>query len=177
VHTKGTVNQDKYRLNQLLVRAIDQGQLSTLLLLNLLEKQETRVFEFITNVEMYRAANVFSDADILCRVGKKLGIAECKSSRSFSTEQIDSMADVIKTLNLDFGIFSCLLPADSADLAESIEYIRNKHLDFPILIVSNEALFSPSETKLYRYLELSGAEKFPVGPVVVKPKSKAHTGY
>jgi hypothetical protein len=177
VHTKGAVDKDKYRLNQLLVRAVDQGQLSTLLLLNLLEKQEMRVFEFITNVEMFREANVFSDADILCRIGKKLGIAECKSSRSFPTEQIDSMVDVIKTLNLDFGIFSCLLPADSVDLAESIEYIRNKDLGFPILIVTNEALFSPSEVKLYRYLELSSAERFPVGPVVVKPKPRALTGH
>jgi hypothetical protein len=87
------------------------------------------------------------------------------------------MVDVIKTLNLDFGIFSCLLPADSVDLAGSIEYIRKKDLDFPILIVTNEALFSPSEVKLYRYLELSSAERFPVGPVIVKPKPNAHTGH
>jgi hypothetical protein len=76
VHTKGAVDKDKYRLNQPLVRAVDQGQLSTLLLLNLLKKQEMRIIEHITNVEMFREANGFSDADILCRIGKKLGMAE-----------------------------------------------------------------------------------------------------
>lgn len=177
VHTKGAVDKDKYRLNQLLVRAVDQGQLSTLLLLNLLEKQEMRIFDFISNVEMLRDGKVFSDADILCRFGKKLGIAECKSSRSFPREQIDSMVDVIRSLNLDFGIFSSLLPADSVDLAESMEYIRMKNLDFPILIVTNEALFSPSDVKLYRYLELSSAGRFPVGPVVVQPMPRLHVAH
>jgi hypothetical protein len=174
VHTKGAVDKDKYRLNQLLVRAVDQGQLSTLLLLNLLNKQEMRIFDFITNVEMFLEGKVFSDADILYRIGKKLGIAECKSSRSFPPEQIESMVDVIRSLNLDFGVFSCLLPADSADLAESMEYIRKKNLDFPILIITNEALFSPSEVKLYRYLELSSAGRLPAGPVLVKPSPRSH---
>lgn len=168
VHSNGAVDKDKYRLNQLLVRAIDQGQLSTLLLLNLLNKQSFRIFDFITNVEMLRANKVFSDADILFRVGKKLGIAECKSSRNFPTEQIDSMIEVITTLNLDFGIFSCLLPADSADLAESIEYMLSKNLNFPILIITKEALFEPSEVSLYRYLEVAVSGKFRVGPVVVQ---------
>jgi hypothetical protein len=168
------VDKDKYRLNQLLVRAVDQGQLSTLLLLNLLNKQEMRIFDFITNVEMFLEGKVFSDADILYRIGKKLGIAECKSSRSFPPEQIESMVDVIRSLNLDFGVFSCLLPADSADLAESMEYIRKKNLDFPILIITNEALFSPSEVKLYRYLELSSAGRLPAGPVLVKPSPRSH---
>jgi hypothetical protein len=84
------------------------------------------------------------------------------------------MVDVIRSLNLDFGVFSCLLPADSADLVESMEYIHKKDLDFPILIITNEALFSPSEVKLYRYLEMSSAGRFPVGPVLVKPSPRSH---
>lgn len=167
VHTNGSVDKDKYRLNQLVVRSVDQGQLSTLLLLNLFKKQSFRVFDFITNVEMLRAGTVFSDADILFRWGKKLGIAECKSSRNFSTEQIDSMIEVIETLNLDFGLFSCLLSAESADLAQSIEYIRSKKLKFPILIITKEILFSSQDVKLYRYLEVSRAEQFRSGPVLV----------
>jgi hypothetical protein len=176
VGANGAVDKDKYRLNQLLVRAIDQGQLSTLLLLNLLGRQEFRVFDYMTNVEIIRQGSVVSDADILFRMEKKLGMAECKSARSFPTEQIDAMVDVIRTLGLDFGIFSCLLSADSPDLAASVEYIRAKDLAFPILIVTKEALFSPSQVKLYRYLELSSAERFPVGPVVVKPKLRAPNG-
>jgi len=167
VHTNGAADKDKYRLNQLLVRAIDQGQLSTLLLLNLLNKQSFRNFDFIVNVEMLRANEVFSDADILFRIGRKLAIAECKSSRSFPIEQIDSMIEVIKDLKFDLGLFSCLLSADSVDLAKSVEYIRRKDLDFPILIFTEEALFSPSQVDLYRYLEVSTSERSLVGPIVV----------
>ena len=169
VHINGTTaDKDKYRLNQLLVRAIDQGQLSTLLLLNLLKKQAFRVFDYATNVEMLRGENVFSDADILFRIGKKLGIAECKSSRNFSEEQVDSMIEVVKQLNFDFGIFSCLLSASCPELAESVKYIRSKNLDFPILIITQEVLFSSEKVKLYRYLEVLITEKFRTGPVVIK---------
>lgn len=167
VHTNGAVDKDKYRLNQLLVRAIDQGQLSTLLLLNVLKKQSFRVFDFIANVEMLREGEVFSDADVLFRIGRKLGIAECKSARNFPTEQIDSMIQVIEDLKLDFGIFSCLLSADSVDLADSIEYIRSKNLKFPILIISRDVLFSPTKVKLHRYLEVLSSEKFLTGPIIV----------
>jgi len=172
VHTNGAVDKDKYRLNQLLVRAIDQGQLSTLLLLNVLSKQSFRDFNFIANVEMLREGEVFSDADVLFRIGRKLGIAECKSARNFPTEQIDSMVEVIENLKLDFGLFSCLLSADSVDLAESIEYIRSKNLKFPILIITRDVLFSPTKVKLYRYLEVSNSEKFLAGPVIVTPDER-----
>lgn len=174
VHTNGSVDKDKYRLNQLVVRAVDQGQLSTLLLLNLLKKQSFRIFDFIANVEILRKGTVFSDADILFRWGKNIGIAECKSSRSFSENQINSMVDIIKTFDLNFGLFSCLLSSDSPELVESIEFIRRKNLDFPILIITKEVLFSSQEIKLHRYLEVSSDERFRSGPVVVVPNNRAN---
>lgn len=150
-----------------MIRSIDQGQLSTLLLLNIIKKQAFRVFDYVVNVEMFRNGKVLSDADILFRLGKKIGIAECKSSRSFPVEQIDSMIDVIKKMGFDFGLFSCFLPADSPELIESIEYIRAKNLNFPILIFTREVLFSEEPLRMYRYLGVSADDRYLKGPVLV----------
>jgi len=79
VHQAGQLEKDCYKLNQLIVRAMDQGQMATLLALNIFAKQQFRIFDFVSNLEVKKDAVLKTDVDLFIRFGKKLGIAECKS--------------------------------------------------------------------------------------------------
>ncbi len=167
VYQAGQSEKDYYRLNQLLVRAVDQGQLATLLVLNIFSQQSFRILDFVSNLEVKRNSLLTTDIDLFIRIGKKLGIAECKSNSGFSEIQIDSLIEIATCLKCDFVVFSSLLSRTSTELNEAKQYIDNKNLAIPVLIFSKEVLFSIEPIKLYKYFESSMRGEFPRGPIFV----------
>lgn len=167
VYLNGKPESDFYRLNQLVVRAVDQGQLSTLLLLNYFAKQKYRVYDFFTNLEISSGDNLITDIDVLVRIGKKLGIGECKSSSGFSKKQVDEIITLALKLKFDFVLFSCLLTKEDTEIQELEQYIGSIKINIPVFIFTSNELFSESPNKFYEYFELRHAENFIKGAVLV----------
>ena len=160
--------EDYYKLNQLLVRAVDQGQMATLLVLNIFFQQNFRIFDFLSNLEVKKDNNLLTDIDLFLRIGKKLGVAECKSGSGFDSKQIDSLIEISACLKGDFVVLSSLLSSTSEELIETARYINSNNLEIPILIFSKEALFSLEPIKIYKYFQSSRNGDFPKGAIFVR---------
>ncbi len=160
---------DYFRLNQLIVRAVDQGQLSTLLLLNLFFQQEYLAFGYQSNFEVYKASKSITDIDLFIRIGKRIGIAECKSTSGFKKEQqVDELIGIASDLQCDFIAFSSLIDSTSQELKDLVEILTKKSLDIPAFIFTNEVLFKPKPGLIQKHFELIHSENFRVGPIVIK---------
>ena len=84
------------------------------------------------------------------------------------------MLDLSSKLKCDFAVLSCLLTKDNEEVKDAINYIRNKTLDFPMFIFTQEELFATSHTKFNKYFELTRRGEFITGPVLVlKEKNQA----
>jgi hypothetical protein len=159
---------DYYKLNQLVVRAVDQGQLSTILLLNYFASQQYRVFNHMANVEVFVGEKLVTDIDLIIRIGKKLGVCECKSNSGFDNKQIDDMLELSYKMKCDFAALSCLLKRDDKEVNEAISYIKSKAVDIPVFLFTYEELFAESHAQFNRYFEVSRSEEFIKGPVLVQ---------
>lgn len=165
---------DYYKLNQLVTRAVDQGQLSTILLLNYFASQQYRVFNFMANYEVFDESVLITDIDLIVRMGNKIGICECKTSSGFDQKQIDGMIDMCSKFKFNFGVLSCLLRKNEAEVVEAINYIRTKAIDIPIFIFTQEELFATSHIQFSKFFELTRKDEFITGPVLVfQEKSKS----
>lgn len=167
VHQAGQVEKDGFKLNQLIVRAMDQGQMATLLVLNIFSQQNFRIFDFVSNLEVKKNAILKTDVDLFLRFGNKLGIAECKSASGFSDDQVDSLIDIASCMKCDFVVLSSLLSQSSTEIQDAVEYIQAKNLAIPILIFSKEVLFKEKPIKLLSFFESTIRGEFPKGAILV----------
>lgn len=157
---------DAFRLNQLVARAVDQGQLSTLLLLHYFSTQGYKVFDYLTNIEVWKNEKLITDIDVFIRIGNKLGVAECKSNQGFSKKQIDELVDIALNLKCDFIVFSCLLEISAPEISEVKNYLSGKNLTIPSFIFTANELFSKS-VKFHKYFEPRNNIKDIKGAVLV----------
>ncbi|MDK9359034.1 hypothetical protein QQF54_08480 [Lelliottia sp. V106_10] len=159
---------DYFKLNQLVTRAVDQGQLSTLLLLNYIHNQNYRNIKYISNIEIHSNATLISDIDLYISIGNKMGICECKSNSIFDTKQIDELIVFAERLKCNFIILSCLLNKDASSLIEITKYISEKNVNLPIFIITKEELFNSEPKRLYTYFEVDHRTgMFPSGPILL----------
>jgi hypothetical protein len=171
VHIGGKLESDYYRLNQLVTRAIDQGQLSTLLLLNFFSAQKYSAFDFLTNIDIYQNDKRITDIDLFLKISKKLGLVECKSNSGFENQQVDELLDLAKSVKCDFVALSCLLKKESTEIVEIIEHIKTRRMGIPVFIFTEEVLFDPSSVHFYEYFERWG-NTFRSGPILVGQERK-----
>jgi hypothetical protein len=166
--------EDKFRLNQLLVKAIDQGQLSTLLLLNFFIQNSGRNLEFLSNQEIYTDYNLqaFTDIDLIIKIGDKIGFAECKSTSGFDDKQIDDLLGISKTMKCDFIMLSSLQVHNDTSLQSTIQYIQTKNFDMPLFIFTKEVLFETKSVDFYSYFRRID-NVFQKGVIVLLPKKKS----
>lgn len=158
---------DHYKINHLVSRAVDQGQLATLLLIHYLYKQNTNI-SYITNHEIYEKSELLSDIDVCVKFGNKLGLCECKSKQSFSEKQINELVFIANKIDCDFIILSSLLTKDDDEISRSMDYIKEKNINIPIFIITNEELFSPNPKYLYSYFEVNHlTNQFHRGPILI----------
>ncbi|EEP0915221.1 hypothetical protein HAZ08_004486, partial [Salmonella enterica] len=101
ITTSNKSTGDHFKINHLVSRAVDQGQLATLLLIHYLYSQSTSI-PYIANYEIYDDSKLLSDIDVCVKLGNKLGLCECKSKQSFSEKQIDELVFIANKINCDF---------------------------------------------------------------------------
>lgn len=167
IHNLEKQATDHYRLNQLVVRAVDQGQLATMLFINLLATQNYRAFDFISNLEIFSERNLLTDIDLVIRLGRKIGVAECKSNTGFDQTQIDSLVEIAYALKCDFVAFSCLLERGSSELITLETHLKAKSLNIPAFIFTKESLFKPHPQMIQKHFELRWSNDFIIGPIFV----------
>lgn len=158
---------DHYRLNQLLIRAVDQGQLSTLLPLNLFFKQNFTAFEFIANLEVFSGKKLFTDIDLLVKLWKRIGLIECKTLQSFTEKQVLEVVAIAKKMKCDFIGFSSLHHKDSEALTNLYKILEKADLKIPAFIITGEALFAPKERMVQRHFETIHRDQLPQGPIFI----------
>lgn len=158
---------DHFRLNQLIVRAVDQGQLSTLLPLNLFFKQQFVSFEHAANIEVLKAGKLFTDIDLLIKIWKRMGMIECKTLQPFYPKQLEEFIDLALTFKSDFIGFSSLHERGSKELDDLEAYLLSKNLQIPAFIFTATALFAPKKRMIQRFFELGHRDFFPVGPFYI----------
>lgn len=160
---------DKFRINQLLINAYDQGQISTLLLLNFFTQNTFFTLEYLSNQEIFKKneSKPYTDLDLIIKIGNKIGFTECKSTSNFSNKQIDDLFDIGEELKCDFYILSSLKSKSDTGLIDSIEYIKTKNINKSIFIFTKEVLFNNKDIKFYRYFEVKNNE-FQNGIIIVE---------
>lgn len=167
IHSNDKQNSDHFRLNQLIVRAVDQGQLSTLLLLNVFVRQKYRAFDYMSNVEILKDNILLTDIDLLIKIGKKIGIAECKSTSGFTEKQVDELIQIALTMQCDFIAFSSLIDSDSQELKDLVDNLNKKAIEIPAFIFTNQSLFNPRSDMIQKHFELSHKNEFSKGPIII----------
>ncbi|WP_343657980.1 hypothetical protein [Chryseobacterium sp.] len=168
IHLNGQQDSDYFRLNQLIVRAVDQGQLATLLLLNCFHQQKNRTFDYQSNLEVYENDTLITDIDLLIKIGKKIGFAECKSTSGFTETQVNELINIASKMQCDFIAFSSLVEATSKEITDLIALLNKKALSIPAFIFTNQTLFNPNSNMIAKYFELWYNEEFSKGPIIVK---------
>ncbi|KFC79036.1 ABC transporter substrate-binding protein [Buttiauxella agrestis] len=164
----GKIQNDHYKLNQLVSRAVDQGQLSTLLLINYINKQGYSHFNYETNYEIFESGRLISDIDVFVKIGKKLGLCECKSHSPFSNKQIDELLNTAKIIKCNFIILSCLLSKDDIMIKETVDYLKNIEINIPVFIITKDELFSEKPQRIYEYFKVENRTgEFYKGPVLI----------
>lgn len=161
-------DSDYFRLNQLFVRAVDQGQLSTILLLNLFFQQKYRGFEYQSNLEIFKNGKLVTDIDLLIKLHKRIGIIECKSTSGFTEKQIDELKQIALVIQCDFIGFSSLVDSTSQEIKDLVEILNKKSLAIPAFIFTNQSLFNPKSSMIQKHFELVRSEAFLVGPIIIK---------
>jgi len=146
---------DHFKLNKLVERAVDQGQLSTLLLFNYLNKQATNSIQYLSNYEIFKDNNLTSDIDLFIKIGSKLGLCESKTNSGFDNRQIIEILEVANTLKVDFILLSCLVKRDDPKIIQATTYINQLKPSLPVFILSEEELFSTTPERLYDYFQVN----------------------
>lgn len=165
---------DYFKLNQLIIRAIDQGQLATLLTLNFFYLQPYYGFEYLSNLEIIRNNSLITDIDLLVKIGKRIGIVECKSNDTMQEKQINELIDIAKEIKCDFVAFSTLLNSSDSkkeidELVSNINTAMNKKvLNIPAFIITGDILFSQKNNKISEYFELRNRDTFITGAILLE---------
>jgi hypothetical protein len=167
IHLNDKQSSDHFRLNQLIVSAIDQGQLSEILLINFYFQQQYRVFDYLSNIEVFKEEKLITDIDLVIRIGKRIGIAECKSTSGFEEKQVDELINIAMSLQCDFISFSTLVDSNSPEIKDLVDILNKKSLSIPAFILSKATLFQPKPNMIQKHFELWHADKFTVGPIIV----------
>ena len=161
-----TVN-DYFKLNHLIIRAIDQGQLSTILLLYFLYKQNYYL-DYISNIIVIKDNITITDIDLFVKIGRRIGILESKSYGSFEEKQIDDLLDTALSLKCDFVGFSTLLKNNDQKVIDMFNYIKEKPVNIPIIIITGDDLFNSKNNMASPFFEpFYFGNKYPTGPLFV----------
>ena len=158
---------DYFKLNHLIIRAIDQGQLTTLLLLYYFYKQNY-YFDFVSNIEIRKNNETITDIDLFIKIGRRIGIIESKSKSGFEQKQIDELLETAKELKCDFVGLSTLLDSNDQSITDIFNYLKEKPNKIPIFIITGDVLFNPKSDMISHFFEpFYFNNKYPTGPLLV----------
>jgi hypothetical protein len=168
ISEKGNAIGDHYRLNELVGKAIDQGQLATLLTLKFLEDQQFGSRNYLFNLDVVDQNKiVITDIDILVKLWKKIGLAETKAHRGFDEKQVEDIITVATKVRADFVIFSSIKSKSDPETNELFKKLRSMMLTMPAFILTSETLFNKKATGLLKYFEVHANNRLPSGPIIL----------
>lgn len=158
---------DYFKLNHLIIRAIDQGQLTTLLLLYFFYKQDYHL-DFISNINIIKNNETITDVDLFIKLGRRIGIIESKSRSGFEQKQIDELLETAISLKCDFIGFSTLFDSSDQTVKDMFIYLKAKSSNIPIFIITGDILFNPRKDMISPFFEpFHFSNKYPTGPLLV----------
>lgn len=160
---------DSYRLNELVVRAVDQGQLPVLLVARFMDEQG-----FYGRKQLYNAnicngdRSVVTDIDVLVQLGSLIGLVEVKADRGFESEQVKQLVAIAEAVGADFLGFATLKTRESEEVANLVSLLRDLSIERPAFVLASEALFATHATQIIGHFQLiPGGNRFPKGPIVL----------
>lgn len=167
IYDKERAQYDSFKLNELICSAVDQGVLPVLVTTYLLRNQKHRGIRFIFDIEIFEGSNLIGEIDILLTLGGRLGIAEVKADRGFERAQIERVLNVRNKIRADFVIFSTLKAVDSVEVQDLVAYLKSKEINYPIFILTKEALFDEKVIDLSNYFHVDSRNRsFPKGVII-----------
>ena len=158
---------DSFRLNELMVNSVDQGVLPVLLTTNFLFKQQYSGKRFIFDYEVSENSEPLAEIDIIFTLGARIGIAEVKANSGFKNDQVDRLLNIGRKINADIILFSTIKRADSEEVKELFKYIKEKNLNIPAFILTEEVLFAKELVNLNKFFIVNYENTFQKGPIIV----------
>jgi hypothetical protein len=161
---------DSFRINELIVSAVDQGVLPVLLTLYFLTRQRFIAHKYFYNCELaidfkpeYRG-----ELDIIFTIGRMIGLGEIKADRGFEVGQVDSLIDIAMRIGARVLLFSTLKSRTSDEVKSLYAHLQNRQISVPALILSQEVLFVVDESiTISKYFEVGKDNSLVSGPIIV----------
>jgi hypothetical protein len=171
VYYRGNALGDAFRLNELIVNAVDQGVLPVLLTISFLSNQRFYGEKYLYDCEvrLKDETKPFGEIDIIFTLGRRLGLGEVKADRGFEIDQVDRLLEIARRVHADLLIFSTLKSKESDEVKELEKYLAKQSLTLPALILTKDVLFAePSTFDISKYFKVDiGENRFVSGPIIV----------
>ena len=167
---KEKAGADYFVLNELVAKAVDQGQITMLPLLNVLRAQSFWGIREVSNllIERNDTKENYGDVDLVVSLGNKLGLVEVKSNSIWNREQSETLFALASDISADFIIMSTLLQKSNQEVRAFAEWLQSKMLNYPILLITSDSLFSRPIPNLTQYFRLSTNRLgFASGPIII----------
>jgi hypothetical protein len=137
---------DSFRLNELLVKAVDQGLIAVLLCLRVLAEQRFWALRVLPSLEL-RCPEVRRDpveVDIVATLGRDLGLCEVKTDHPFDLAQTDRLLRTADAVDATFVLLSTMKPRSDDSVAEIETHLRAVAPKQPVMILTREVLLAES---------------------------------
>jgi hypothetical protein len=161
---------DSFRVNELVVSAVDQGVLPVLLTLHFLNQQKFIAPKYLYNYEFEADGNPLlkGEADLIFTLGRKLGLGEIKADRGFEVAQVDKLIELATQASADLLVFSTLKRRSSVEVQSLHAHLAGQQLSLLALILTEEALFRGGEpASIAKFFEVLTDNTFLKGPVII----------
>jgi hypothetical protein len=144
---KGVVIPDSVKLNEIFIESIDQGQLTMLLVNEILNDQNLRNKKLYYNYNIFQNDELLTDIDILAILNSLVGFIEVKSNRKFDISQSIKLIETASRLEVDFLIFASLYPSNHESISSFVTEIKD-YDDKSIIILTGDTLFSEKKINI-----------------------------
>jgi hypothetical protein len=161
---------DSFRVNELVVSAVDQGVLPVLLTLYLLNKQRFIAPKYLYNCEFTVGdkSQCQGEVDLIFTLGRIIGLGEIKADRGFEFSQVDRLVDLAAQIDARVLVFSTLKSRSSQEVKSLQSHLQNRKIASLAMILCQEVLFAGNESiSIPKFFEVHPDNSFLTGPVVV----------
>lgn len=169
VFVKGVPLGDSYRLNELMINAVDQGVLPVLFTLVFLDGQRFYGSRFLYDCEVKSedGSELLAEVDVLFTLGRRLGLGEVKADRGFDLGQADRLIGVAERVGAELLVFATQKERSSEEVGALQQHLAAKQLNIPAFLIPREVLFAEQQANFVRYFEVGRDDRHIAGPVVL----------
>lgn len=168
IFNENNVEEDSFKINELISNATDQGVLPVLLTIYLLNNQKYACKRFICDYELFEGENKIGEVDIIFNLGRKIGLAEVKADRGFDEKQIERLLEISKKVRANLLVFATEKDETTDEVKNLVSFLNQKNLDIPAFIFTKQVLFGETIPDLSKHFEIRFNDDFPKGPIILK---------